>query len=361
MQHDLDFSRDSFRLMRIGELDARSRTDDFFALRELILQSDSSYPHIGRWFDNKVLNGLRNGQRTGYVGLINERPVAAAVLKRGSVSKFCHLKIEPSAKSRSLGDLFFTLMTLEVRHQAERVRFTLPESVWEDRKNFFGSFSFKSAERSGRQYRLFETELFSETPFASLFGASREKLPGLMGQLAISDHSLLTGAVLSVQPGPLEKILSGRKTVELRTRFSERWEKQRISLYGTHPISGLAGEARISRVIKAHPNRIWEFFGSQLGCTRAEFDSYTKDRTLVYAIVLSEVRSFADPIPLGQLSHLLGINLTPPQSYASLANSDGWLSAVVLAAALQGSIGLPTKIQKSPHLGENHLRAFGAR
>jgi predicted transcriptional regulator len=360
MQHDLELGRDSFRLMRIGELDARSRTDDFFALRELILQSEPSYPNIGRWFDNQVLNGLQNGQRTGYVGLINERPVAAAVLKRGSISKFCHLKIDPSAKSRSLGDLFFTLMTLDVRHQAEKVRFTVPEGVWEDRKIFFNSFSFNSVEKSGRQYRLFESELFSETSFPSLFGASRQKLPNLMGQLAIADHSLLTGAVLSVQPAPLEKIFNGTKTVEIRTRFSERWEKQRVSLYGTYPISGLAGEAQISRVIKGHPNRIWEFFASQIGCTRTEFDSYTKGRDLVYAVVLSEVRSFVDPVPLEQLSHLLGINLTAPQSYASLANSDGWLSAVVLAAALQGSIGLRPKV-KVPNLKENHLRAFAAR
>ncbi len=344
MQQDLDLPQDSFRLMRIDESDARSRTDDFYSLRDLILRSEPAYPQIGRWFDGRVVQGLRAGQRTGYVGLINERPVAAAVVKRGQVAKFCHLKIDPSAKSRSLGDLFFTLMTLDVRHQAERVRFTLPESVWEDRKLFFNSFSFNAAEKSGRQYRLFESELFSETSFKSLFGASREKLPRLMGQLAIADHSLLTGAVLAVQPGPLEKIFSGQKTVEIRTRFSTRWEKQRISLYGTQPISGLAGEATVSRVIGGHPNRIWEYFGPQIGCTRAEFDAYTGGREQIYAVFLSDVRAFVDPVPLAQLSHLLGVHLTAPQSYASLANSDGWLSAVVLAAALQGSIGVRRKL-----------------
>jgi predicted transcriptional regulator len=343
MQHDLDLPQDSFRLMRIGENDARERTDDFYSLRDLILQSEPAYPQIGRWFDGRVLQGLRTGQRTGYVGLINERPVAAAVVKRGQVAKFCHLKIDPAAKSRSLGDLFFTLMTLDVRHQAERVRFTLPESVWEDRRSFFNSFSFNAAEKCGRQYRLFESELFSETSFASLFGASRDKLPRLMGQLAIADHSLLTGAVLAVQPAPLEKIFSGQKTVEIRTRFSARWEKQRISLYGTHPISGLAGEANISRVIGGHPDRIWEHFGPQIGCSRAQFDAYTGDREHIFAVVLADVRAFVDPVPLAQLSHLLGVHLTAPQSYASLANSDGWLSAVVLAAALQGSIGVRKK------------------
>jgi len=342
MQQDLDLPQDSFRLMRIGEYDARTRSDDFYALRDQILQSEPSYPQIGRWFDGRVLEGLRSGQRTGYVGLINERPIAA-VVKRGQAAKFCHLKIDPSAKSRSLGDLFFTLMTLDVRHQAQRVRFTLPESVWLDRRSFFKGFSFLEAEKSGRQYRLFESELFSETSFASLFDASRNKLPRLMGQLAIADHSLLTGAVLAVQPEPLMKIFSGVKTVEIRTRFSSRWEGRRISLYGTQPISGLAGEATVSRVIGGPPDRLWEHFGPQMGCTRAQFDAYTKGREQVYAVMLSDVRAFADAVPLAQLSHLLGIHLAVPQSYASLANCDGWLSAVVLAAALQGSIGVRKK------------------
>src|ERR1700733_12244064 len=284
MQQPLDFPRDSFRLMRIGERDARTGTDDFHSLRDLILQSEPSYPEIGRWFDSRVLHGICTGQRIGYVGLINEHPVAAAVLKRGLVSKFCHLKIDSSARSRSLGDLFFTLMTLDVRNQAKRVRFTLPESVWEDRKGFFQSFSFNIAEKADRQYRLFETELYSQTEFQSLFSASQVKLPQLFGELAIGNHSLLTGAVLAVQPVPLAKILAGDKTVEIRTRFSKRWERRRVSLYGTHPISGLAGEATVSRVIEGNPDRIWEHFGNLAGCTRAEFDAYVGDRESVCAL-----------------------------------------------------------------------------
>jgi predicted transcriptional regulator len=341
MQQNLDLSQDVLRLVRIGTDDARHRNDDFLSLRELVLRSDDSYPRIGRWFDSKVTDGLRSGGRMGFVALINERPVAAAILKRGSTTKFCHLKIDESARSRSLGDLLFTLMTLDVRHSAKHVRFTLPESVWEDRKSFFNAFSFSRVEKADRQYRLFDTELYSETAFADIFAASREKLPNLFGQLAIGNHSLLTGAVLAVQPGPLEKILLGTKTVEIRTRFSKRWEGRRASLYATHPISGLAGEVTIERVIEGAPNKIWEYFGSQAGCTRVEYESYVRNHNTVHAILLSDVRSFSDPIPLAQLKYLLGVDLPAPQSYLSLENNDGWLTAVVLAAALQGSIRVP--------------------
>ena len=110
MQQPLDLPQDSFRLLRIGEVDAHHRTDEYLSLRAHVLQSENSYPNIARWFDTKVASGLQTGQRIGYVGLLNERPIAAAVLKRGPVSKFCHLKLDESARSKSLGDLFFTLI-----------------------------------------------------------------------------------------------------------------------------------------------------------------------------------------------------------------------------------------------------------
>jgi predicted transcriptional regulator len=343
MQQNLELSQDTFRVVRIGVDDTRLRTDDFLSLRGYVLKSENAYPHIARWFDSKVDKGLRSGERCGFVGFLNECPVAAAVLKRGEISKFCHLKVDEGARSRSIGDLFFTLMTLDVRHRTKQVRFTLPESVWEERKQFFRAFSFASAEKAGRQYRLFDTELYSQTKFSELSSAVKLKLPTLVGGLAIGNHSLLTGAVLAIQPGPLEKIFSGVKEVEIRTRFSKRWEGRRVSLYATQPISGLAGEATISRVIEGTPDRIWEHFGGRAGCTRPEFESYVGDRDRVCALILSDVRAFRDPIPLIQLASLLGIKLAAPQSYLSLENNDGWLTAVVLAAALQGSIKVPVR------------------
>lgn len=335
--------QDSFRLVRIEADDAYRRSDDYLALRSHILRSENAYPRIAKWFDSKVQEGLRTGQRLGFVGLINEQPVAAAVLKRGQTSKFCHLKIDESARSRSLGDLFFTLMTLEVRNRCRQVHFTLPESVWESRKDFFHSYSFRQAEKAGRQYRLFDTELYSRSAFDEVFAAARRKLPLLVGELAIGNHSLLTGAVLTVQSGPLEKILSGEKTVEIRARFSKHWEGRRISLYATRPNSGLAGEATVAQVFEGPPNRIWEHFGSLAGCTRSEFETYVAGRDKVSAIYLTDVRAFRDRIPLAQLTALLGVRLVAPQSYLSLENNDGWLAGVVLAAALQGFIGVPAR------------------
>jgi len=341
MQHEFDIPRDSFRLVRIDSRDVATRSDDLLLFRQRILDNEDSYPGIGRWLDGKVLHGIKAGQRTGFIGLLNEQPVAAAIVKRGRTAKFCHLKLDPDARSKSLGDLFFVLMTLELRHSAASVHFTLPESLWTEKASFFQSFSFSNATRSHRQYRFFDTELYCETPFPLLFESSRQKLSCILGNFTIGNHSLLTGAVMALHPEPLQKVLSGEKTVEIRARFSKQWEGQRISLYATRPHSSLAGEARVGRVVKNNPNHIWDLFGHCVGCTRTEFDTYVAGHEEVFAILLDDVRAYRDEIPLAQLSHLLGVNLPAPQSYLSLANNDKWLSAVALSAALQGSLSMP--------------------
>jgi predicted transcriptional regulator len=340
MQLAFDLPKDFFRLVRIDGRDVTTRSDDLLLFRQRVLDNEDSYPGISRWLDDKVLHGIKSGQRTGFIGLLNERPVAAAIVKRGQTSKFCHLKLEPDARSKSLGDLFFVLMTLELRRTATSVHFTLPESLWTEKASFFQSFSFAEATRAHRQYRLFDTELYCETSFSSLFESSRQKLSGILGKFIIGNHSLLTGAVMALHPEPLQKILSGEKTVEIRSRFSKQWEGQRISLYATRPHSSIAGEARVGRVVKNHPNHIWELFGHCVGCTRSEYDAYVAGHEEVFAILLDDVQAYREEIPLAQLSHLLGLNLPAPQSYLSLANNDGWLSAVALSAALQGSLSM---------------------
>ena len=365
MHEQLTIPTDTFRLVQIGKHDAANRSDYFLDLRAYVLRSEDRYPGIAKWFDSKVIQGFRSGQRVGYVGLVNEQPVGASILKRGEKAKFCHVNIDTAARSRSLGDLFFLLMTLDIKGMTQKVRFTLPESVWEDRKLFFNSHSFVQAEKSHRQYRMFDTELHSETSYDALYASTRSKLPKIFGNLALGDHSLLTGAVMALHAEPLAKIFSGEKTVEIRARFSTQWEGRRITLYRTAPLGGIAGEAKVTRVLKGTPDRIWELVGHVAGCSRSEYESHVGSRSAVFAVFLTDVVQYRDAIPLIQLSHLLGVHLPAPQSYLSLANNDDWLTAVVLAAALQGGFKvsrLRTALDRSASTRDsNQLRMESSR
>src|SRR5512147_3036884 len=128
-----------FRIVEIGGADAKRTTDNLRTLKSLIVTSEDMYPGIQRWFAEKVVPGLRASERIAYVGYEGEDPIASAVLKLGARSKFCHLRIHEEFQDLDLGQMFFTQMTLEARHRAEEVHFTLPESLWSARKHFFAS------------------------------------------------------------------------------------------------------------------------------------------------------------------------------------------------------------------------------
>ncbi|MFX0203815.1 MAG: hypothetical protein ACFFCW_47560, partial [Candidatus Hodarchaeota archaeon] len=157
----------NFQVVRLSEVDARACTDHLNKLRELILENEPMYPDIHKWFDEKVVPGLKASERVGYVGYLDEKPSVSAVVKRGEDAKFCHLRIKKDLQDIHLGEAFFTLMGLDIRGLAKEIHFTLPESVWEKEKGFFKSFGFVDAIKAGHQYRLFEDELRCSTDFGN--------------------------------------------------------------------------------------------------------------------------------------------------------------------------------------------------
>lgn len=346
--------KSDFRIVRLTEGDARSDTDHIQMFRGLVETNEDMYPGIRSWMREKVLPGLRSSERIAYICYEDGRPVVSAVVKRGRSSKFCHLRIQEDFQDRHLGDVFFSAMALEVRGVAEEIHFTLPESLWEQKRRFFNSFGFHEATRAGTQYRLFDTELRCSAPFSAVWAATLRKLPKIMNKFTTGGFSGGEDALLmSIRSQHARAILAGTKRVEIRRRFSRKWEGKRITIYSSSPEQSLVGEASISRVASDTPGAIWDEFGSSIGCSRAEFDNYTKSSTKVYALVLDDVRPFKLPIPRTQVSHLLGSDLTPPQSYCTLEEGKPWAQAVSLAALLhatfKGSMVLDPK-SVFPHL-----------
>lgn len=335
MQNTLFPEVQNFRLVRITDQDARSKTDWLFHFRQLILKNEVMYPSIEDWFQKRVIAGLRSGERVGYLGLCDEIPVASAVIKKGRTSKFCHLRLNESVQNHGLGELFFILMSLEMRNMADVANFTLPEKLWSEKKEFFSSFGFNDAVVAKRQYRVFEEELFCTAPFTTVISCVRNKLPKVFGRLSVGKHSLISQLLLSLKVENAEKILSGSKSVEIRRRFSKEWENKRATLYASRPIGALVGEADIKRVVVGKPEHIWHEFGHMVDCRREDYDSYIGNVTKVFALVLDNVTTFSERIPISQLSHLLDETLSPPQSYLRLGENEKWSSAVSLAAALQ--------------------------
>jgi len=328
--------KSDFRVVRLAEGDAICETDHLRDFRNLILANETMYPKIGAWLKKKVVPGLKNSERVALVGYLNGNPVVSAVAKRGADAKICHLRVDESLHSAHLGEVFFSLLAFELRNHAKSVHFTLPESLWAEKGGFFNSFGFGSAAVNDVQYRLFDQELRCQTPFSKFWHAVVEKVPRISQLYSFGGFSLDNSIVLSIKPEFAERILEGKKTIELRRRFSTRWSGHRVNLYASGPVRSLVGEATIKRVHSGDRDEIWERFHKFMGCTRVQFDEYTKGTAEIFAIELDDVQPYRERLPLVQASHWIDEELVPPQSYLTLERNRAWSAAVSLAAYLHG-------------------------
>ncbi|MBU1702407.1 MAG: hypothetical protein KJ970_03690 [Candidatus Eisenbacteria bacterium] len=239
-------------------------------------------------------------------------------------------------RDQHLGELLFSLMTMDVRNTARSVHFTLPESVWEQEREFFASFGFSKVEKAGLQYRLFEEELFCRTPYSVVWDAVLEKLPKLDHIYQIGGYQVKPDVVLSLKPVYAQLILTGRKTVEVRRRFNRKWAGKRAVLYASRPLGALIGEALIADVVSGTPSAIWNEYGKAIGCSIREYENYVTGATEISALILGEILPYISPIPLMQVSHLIKRDVRAPQSYCSVEDSNSWGKAVAIAAMLHG-------------------------
>src|SRR5258706_1118045 len=176
---DLFTVENKIRIIELKGEDVERQTDNFKSTFDLIKTHQENYPNIAHWFTAKVVPEIKRKERCVYIGFNGDKPIATAVVKKGEDSKFCHLHIEKEMRHQNIGDIFFMLMATYVRGYAKRVHFSLPEGLWEEKKNFFGSFGFNSVTKYSTQYRKFEEELTCSIDFNTLWKKILLKLPSL--------------------------------------------------------------------------------------------------------------------------------------------------------------------------------------
>lgn len=332
-----DSIKPNIKIVRLTPEDAKKDSDHLGIFRDLILDNEDMYPGIDKWYSKKVVPGIASTDRTALVGFNGETPIVSAVVKKGVDTKFCHLKIHDGFRENHLGEVFFILMAMEVRHSAKQIHFTLPSSLWTEQSEFFKSFGFEEAIKAGHQYRLFDEELGCSAPFEAVWNAVLSKLPKLRQDFKIDGKSMSDDLVMSIKPQLADSIMRGNKKVEIRRVFAKKWQGSRVSIYASAPTSALVGSATISRVTESNPEEIWDHYNVDLGCTRDEFFDYVRSTQAVFAIELDDVQPFTAGIPVSQISSLLGTDLKAPQSYLGLEKNPDWASAVSVANLLHGT------------------------
>jgi len=325
----------NLRVLRISRDDVLNKTDQLNLFLDQVAKHEQMYPNIVTWLKSKVLPGIKEKKRVAYIGMNNDKPVVSAVLKLGVHSKICHLHIDEGMQNTHLGDLFFSMMALDAKRGAEEVHFTLPESLWVEKSNFFRSFDFGYASKADLQYRSSEDELRCSAPFYEVWQRVLEKLPRIITSLTKTRDSIFSGILMSIKPEYVEKIQSGEKVVEIRRRFNTKWRGCRITVYSSSPLQALHGYATIENVSEGPPDKIWSQFGEHIGSSKEDFDAYTGCLEKIYAITLKNYEPYVSPVSFSQLEGLLNQrDLRPPQSYLSLESNKDWARAVSVAELL---------------------------
>jgi predicted transcriptional regulator len=332
---DLFTIENKIRIVELKEYDFLKQTDVFKSTYNLIQSHQEKYPSIEGWFKEKVLSGIQSKERAVYIGFNDNEPFATAVVKKGIESKFCHLHIEKEMRHQNIGDIFFILMSIFVKRIANSVHFTLPESLWVEKRNFFNAYGFEKIEKYQTQYRRGEEELTSSVDFKILWERVLSKFPELINQFTPHPDSPFNGIVMSIRPSFSDQILDGDKLIEIRRKFNPKWKNHTVTIYSTGRNNGLVGYATIKEVELKEPDMIWSQYGDKLGCTKSEFEGYTKGCSKVYAIFLDKIHRYYNDLSLNYLSNFFQKDIHPPQSYSSVKDTE-WEKIISVAEILHG-------------------------
>jgi predicted transcriptional regulator len=336
---DLFTIENKIEIVEIKTADIIRETENYKVAFDLIKKHENKYPDISNWFKTRVLPDIKQNERALYVGFNNNSPIATAVVKKGEDSKFCHLHIDEEMRHKNIGDIFFMLMAIYVQRYAKKVHFSLPEGLWEEKKCFFNSFGFENIQKYKTQYRSGEEELTASVDFNILWGKILLKLPDLINQFVPHPDSPLNGIVMSIHPNYSKQIMKGDKIIEIRKKFSSKWKNHKVTIYSSSPVKELIGYATIKNVIEERPEIIWSKHCNELGCSKSEFDDYTKGLDKVFAIFLSDISKFQNNLSLNYLSNFFEKRIYPPQSYSSVKNTE-WKNVISIAEILHGRFNM---------------------
>lgn len=159
--------------------------------------------------------------------------------------------------------------------------------------------------------------------------AKQLNLPEALGffeELGVDDNQLIfplfqednfenkRDMVLSIRPSYSNKLLSGKKTVELRRRFPVGASHGTlVYIYSTSPVQAIVACASISKVHNLPVAQLWKNFRRSASITKFNFYEYFQGIESGFAIEFSYVRPLSRPLPLEELRERF--SFAPPQSF----------------------------------------------
>lgn len=318
------------KIVRLGEGETIINEKYQSDLKTLVEMLDDNYPGIDIWYNNKVLPGLKEKERFAYVIYSNEIPVGLTIVKKDKNAKICSMRISPKFQRQGVGTLLFSLIARQLKNVSEKVHFTVPESIYNDKKSFFEKFGFIFLGEAGQQYRLFDREFLCEVETSVLWENVLKNIENTIQDFTLIGNPAHPDLVMSIKPEFADKIKRKEKKIEVRRKFNKKWQGAYALLYASEPMSEFFGEARISKIIEGEPKNIWNLFGSELGVDEKKYFEYCAGTDKVNALILSDINIFRNGITKTRVEYLLSEELKAPQSYSVIKEGTSWPTAVSL-------------------------------
>ncbi len=110
-----------------------------------------------------------------------------------------------------------------------------------------------------------------------------------------------TPLLLSLKPYYWDLIFEGQKRAELRRRGMAGMKGCDVFAYISSPVMELQGGFRVGEVWTGTPEEVWSAVSDYAGVDRPDFDAYYAGRSIAYALEITEVWRYANPVGLTAL------------------------------------------------------------
>jgi type I restriction enzyme S subunit len=118
--------------------------------------------------------------------------------------------------------------------------------------------------------------------------------------------------LLSIKPKFVRAIIEGDKQYEFRKVIFRNRPINRVFVYSSAPVKKIIALFEISEILKDHPAVLWDKTKDHAGINATEFFSYFAGKSRGYAIGISNLKEFDEPIdPMATIP-----GFVPPQSYS---------------------------------------------
>lgn len=111
--------------------------------------------------------------------------------------------------------------------------------------------------------------------------------------------------LISIKPKYVSKIISKKKTIELRRKPLPCTENGKIWIYSTAPEQCIKATAKVSQIHKGTPSDIWKKYGANACISKEDFDNYFAGSEDAYAIELVDVKELSKEVKLSQIQKWL--------------------------------------------------------